>query len=158
MGDERSALIGRLFEVVRDAQRRNDEFDQAVADYLGVSRTEARCLDILDQGGPMTAGQLAERSHLTTGAITKIVDRLAEQGYVVRSPDPDDRRRVIVDLVPRVRRLAAELYELPPPVMRDFQALFSERDLRVLITYFERGIELAALRVARLEAARRTRR
>ena len=158
MDDRRAALIGRLFELVREAQRRTDEFDQAVADYLGVSRTEARCLDVLDDAGPMTAGQLAERSRLTTGAVTKVVDRLEGLGYVGRRPDPHDRRRVIVDLTPRTRRLAAELYEIPPAAMEDFQALFSDGDLGVLVTYFERGNELADLRRSRLEARRRRRR
>ncbi|MGP8207804.1 MAG: MarR family winged helix-turn-helix transcriptional regulator [Acidimicrobiales bacterium] len=147
---DREALLGRLFELVRESQRQNDRFDQAVADYLGVSRTEAHCLDILDQFGPMTAGQLAELSGLTTGAITKVADRLEDAGYVSRARDPVDRRRVIVDLTPELRRLAGELYEIPEPLMADFQAQFSERDLRVLIAYFERGSELADVRQARL--------
>jgi len=149
---DRDALFGRLFELVRESQRQDDRFDQAVADYLGVSRTEAQCLDLLEQFGPMTAGQLAELSRLTTGAITKIMDRLEKAGYVSRARDPADRRRVMVDLTPRLRQLAGELYELPEPLMAEFQAQFSERDLRVLIAYFERGSELADLRQARLAA------
>ena len=147
---DRTALFGRLFELVRESQRQNDRFDQAVADYLGVSRTEAHCLDALEQFGPMTAGRLSELSHLTTGAITKVVDRLENAGYVSRARDPADRRRVIVDLTPKLRRLAGELYEIPEPLLAGFQAQFSERDLRVLIAYFERGSELADVRQARL--------
>jgi hypothetical protein len=66
----RPGLLGRLFELVRESQRRTDEFDQAVADFLSVSCTEARCLDVLHQAGPLTAGQYAEGTRLTTGAIT----------------------------------------------------------------------------------------
>ena len=147
---DRVALFGRLFELVRQSQRENDRFDQAVADYLGVSRAEAHCLDVLEQFGPMTAGRLSELSRLTTGAITKVVDRLENAGYVSRVRDPADRRRVIVDLTPKLRRLAGKLYEIPEPLMAEFQAQFSERDLRVLIAYFERGSELADVRQARL--------
>jgi len=147
---DRTALFGRLFELVRESQRQNDRFDQAVADYLGVSRTEAHCLDVLEQFGPMTAGRLSGLSRLTTGAITKVVDRLENAGYVSRARDPADRRRVIVDLTPKLRRLAGELYEIPEPLMAEFQTRFSERDLRVLIAYFERGSELAEVRRARL--------
>ncbi len=147
---DRVALFGRLFELDRESQRQNDRFDQAVADYLGVSRTEAHCLDVLEQFGPMTAGRLSELSRLTTGAITKVVDRLENAGYVSRVRDPADRRRVIVDLTPKLRRLAGKLYEIPESLMAEFQAQFSERDLRVLIAYFERGSELADVRQARL--------
>ena len=45
---------------------------------------------------------------------------------------------------------AGKLYEIPESLMAEFQAQFSERDLRVLIAYFERGSELADVRQARL--------
>ena len=147
---DREALLGRLFQLVRESQRRNDGFDQAVADYLGVSRTEAHCLDILDEFGPISAGRLSVLSRLTTGAVTKVVDRLEAVGYVKRVSDPIDRRRVILDLTPKTRRLAANLYKAPEPLMTDFQAQFSDRDLQILISFFELGNELVDARSARL--------
>lgn len=151
----RADLTDRLFSLVRESQRRTDEFDQAVADYLSVSRTEARCLDVLHQDGPMTAGQLAKDAHLTTGAITKITDRLADLGYVRRASDPRDRRRVIVELTARARQLADDLYAIPEAAMTDFQHQFSDDDIEVLIRYFEHGQTATELRMARLSAKRR---
>jgi len=81
-------------------------------------------------------------SRLTTGAVTKVVDRLEAVGYVKRAGDPIDRRRVILDLTPKIRRLAATLYKAPEPLMTDFQAQFSDHDLQVLISFFELGNEL----------------
>lgn len=155
MGKHRAELADRLFSLVRESQRRTDEFDQAVADYLSVSRTEARCMDVLHQEGPMTAGQLATHTRLTTGAITKITDRLVGLGYVRRASDSRDRRRVIVDLTARARRLAGDLYAIPDASMTDFQDLFSDHDIEVLIRYFEHGQATAELRMARLNAKRR---
>jgi DNA-binding MarR family transcriptional regulator len=149
---ERDALVGRLFELVRESQRETDRFDQKVADYLGVTRTEGHCLDILEEFGSMTAGRLAELSHLTTGAITKIVDRLERAGHVSRTRDSGDRRRVIIDVTPSLRRLALELYAFPGPQLEKFKARFSDRDLEVLIDFFERGGEYAEARSARLDA------
>lgn len=155
--ERRTRLVGQLFSLVRESQRRTDEFDQAVADYLNVSRTEARCMDVLHQAGPMTAGQLAQHARLTTGAITKIVDRLADAGYVRRASDPRDRRRVIVELTARTRRLANDLYAIPEAAMSDFQHQFSDDDIEVLIRYFEHGQAAADLRMTRLEEKRRRR-
>ena len=45
-----------------------------------------------------SAGQLARRSDLSTGAMTNRLDRLEEAGLVKRVPDPDDRRGVLVEL------------------------------------------------------------
>jgi hypothetical protein len=61
-------------------------FHEAVAAQLGMSATEWRCLSLLSQQGPATAGRLAQLSGFTTGAITGIVDRLERAGYARREP------------------------------------------------------------------------
>ena len=50
--------------------------------------------------GATTAGRLSEITGLTSGAVTRVIDRLEQAGYVRRVPDPADRRRVIVEVVP----------------------------------------------------------
>jgi DNA-binding MarR family transcriptional regulator len=45
-----------------------------------------------------SAGQLARRSDLSTGAMTNRLDKLEERGFIRRMPDPDDRRGVLVEL------------------------------------------------------------
>jgi DNA-binding MarR family transcriptional regulator len=153
----RPQLAGRLFGLVRESQRRTDEFDQAVAGFLSVSRTDARCLDVLHQAGPLAAGELAKRTRLTTSAITKITDRLAGMSYVRRASDPGDRRRVIVALTPKTHRLATSLYEVSDQAMAEFQRRFSDDDLRVLIRYYEYGLHMADLRMSRLQSRLRRR-
>jgi DNA-binding MarR family transcriptional regulator len=71
-------------------------FHQAVAERVGLSATDLKCLDLLDRMGPLTAGQLAELVGLTGGAITAMIDRLEAGGFVHRERDPTDRRRVFI--------------------------------------------------------------
>jgi DNA-binding MarR family transcriptional regulator len=73
-------------------------FHQAIADRLGLSTTEWKCIDILVRSGPTTAKQLAELAGLTTGGVTGVVDRLERAGYVERLANPGDRRSVIINL------------------------------------------------------------
>src|ERR1700722_9954215 len=88
------------------------EFDERVAKKFNLSRTDMRCLDLLGRRGPMTAGQLAEESGLSTGAVTFLLDRLEEAGMVKRRRGTDDRRRGWVEVGPAAeRRLAGA----PPP-------------------------------------------
>jgi DNA-binding MarR family transcriptional regulator len=103
-------LIPEVALDVRAFQTAVDAFDEAVADHLGINRTDLRCLDLLGQRGAMTAGELAEASHLTTGAITRLLDRLERAGYARRVRDTGDRRRVLVELTQLANRRAAELY------------------------------------------------
>ena len=65
-------------------------------DVLGLNRTDMRMLDFLGrtgdptsfEGAPITAGDLARASGLTTGAVTAVVDRLEKGGWVRRRADP----------------------------------------------------------------------
>lgn len=49
---------------------------------------------------PMRMTEIANRLILSRGGTTKVVDRLEEMGYVVRGPDPDDRRAIVVEITP----------------------------------------------------------
>ena len=55
---------------------------------------------LLTYSGAATAGRLSELMGLTSGAVTRVIDRLEQAGYVRRVPDAADRRRVVVELVP----------------------------------------------------------
>jgi DNA-binding MarR family transcriptional regulator len=73
-------------------------FFRAAAARLALTVTDLQVLDILESSGPATAGQLADLTGLTTGAITGMLNRLEEAGLVRRERDPNDGRRVIVRL------------------------------------------------------------
>ncbi|MGS2645251.1 MarR family transcriptional regulator [Streptosporangium sp. LJ11] len=75
-------------------------FHVGVAGRAGINVTDFNCLAVLDKEGPLTPHDLAVRIGLTRGgAITAVVDRLQKAGYVRRSRDDADRRRVLVELV-----------------------------------------------------------
>jgi DNA-binding MarR family transcriptional regulator len=77
-------IFDELLDEVRRSQNATDRFDQAVADALGLNRTDMRCLDVLHREGAVTAGRLAEMTGLTTGAMTVALDRLERSGYARR--------------------------------------------------------------------------
>ena len=76
----------------------NASFFRLAADRVGIAVTDMQVIDLLDLTGPSTAGQLADLTGLTTGAITRILDRLEKAGLVRRERDPYDGRKVIVRL------------------------------------------------------------
>src|ERR1700760_1624976 len=87
---ERQRLLQELGGEIRANQRPTDVVDELLCQLLGINRTDARCLDILEQDGSMRAGELAKKSRLTTGAITAVIDRLERAGYARRVADPSD--------------------------------------------------------------------
>jgi DNA-binding MarR family transcriptional regulator len=127
-------------------------YHTAIADRLGVSATDLKCYSILMQSGPMTAGELAERTGLTTGAITGVVDRLEKAALARRAPDVADRRRVVVELIPDSQR-HAEIQQLYEPMGQAIIALtssYSDDDIATLTDFLSRASSVLETETARL--------
>jgi DNA-binding MarR family transcriptional regulator len=104
-----TALVDEVGIELDELRRAGDQLDEAVALQFGLNRTDLRCLGILYRRGRVTAGELAEESGLTPGAITTVLDRLERGGYANRVPDPADRRRVLVVSTVATREIGARI-------------------------------------------------
>jgi DNA-binding MarR family transcriptional regulator len=144
-------LITELIAAIRASQTATDAFDHAVADYVGLDRTAYRCLDILDQEGPMTAGRLAERARLSPGATTALLDRLEKRGLARRTRDTRDRRRVLVEVTPELREMAAQLYGAPEEGANALAAYTNEQ-LELLIGFLRGNAAYQEEQMQRLDA------
>ncbi len=87
------ALAGHLRMTVARLARR---LRQEAGPTLGPTLTAA--LATVDRWGPLSPSQLAERERIQRPSATRIVGRLEQDGYVVRRPDPDDRRSCRVEI------------------------------------------------------------
>ena len=92
--------IDSVLRSLRRVNLQGSFFGQTVAIRFGLSESDIEALEVLIDSGAATAGRLSELMGLTTGAVTRVIDRLEQAGYVRRVPDPTDRRRVIVEVVP----------------------------------------------------------
>ena len=132
---DRQALTDDLFEERRLLGAANDLAAQAVADYLGINRTDTRCLDIIERLGGVTAGRLARESGLSTGAVTTVLDRLERSGLARRTSDPGDRRRVLVETTPAAREAGEELDRPFVEAATELLLRYSEEELVLLRDY-----------------------
>jgi DNA-binding MarR family transcriptional regulator len=151
--DRRSRLIEEVGQAAREYGTANDAVDAAAAERLGINQTDIAALDILDQaGGKTTAGALAEASHLTTGAITAVVDRLEKKGYVRRSRDTEDRRRVLVELTEDARKATMEIYG--PLAEQGYRNLeeYTDEQLEFIRDFTRRGTKLLTDHAARIRS------
>jgi len=117
---------------------------------MGIDDTAFRCLDILDQEGPMSAGRLAERARLSPGATTALIDRLERRGYARRTRDTEDRRRVLVEIAPELRDRAEELYGTPEEGAAGL-SVYSDDELEFLIAFLRGSVAFQEERMRRLE-------
>lgn len=98
------AVFGRVYRLAKLA---GDEVERVYAGY-GIGRPEFDVLATLRRAGAphqLSPGALAASMMLSSGGTTARLDRLEKAGFVRRSPDPNDRRGVLVRLTDTGRDL-----------------------------------------------------
>ena len=142
--DKQKEIIHAVREKFTEMSTETILFHQALADLLNLHITDHRCIYFLHSYGAMPAGRLAELTGLTTAAVTGIIDRLEEAGYVRRKNDPKDRRRTIVEPV-RNKKLEKKLQMVFSPFHEKMYKLFSSysaSELAFLLDALTKSIEL----------------
>jgi len=140
--NRRLHLLSQIGDVSRLNQGASNLFDERIGEFLGVNGTDGRCLDIIERLGRVSAGQLANHSGLTTGAVTAVIDRLEAAGYVNRARDPLDRRKIWVEATPHLRTLVDAIfgvYDLIGPVMVRH---FSDEQIEGILAFLRMGTRI----------------
>jgi DNA-binding MarR family transcriptional regulator len=135
----RKAAEEELMVEVRAWQSDQDVFDEEAARFLGINRTDLRVLDITDQHGRVTAGELAREARLTTGAVTAVVDRLEKAGLLRRVRDESDRRRVLLELTEENRRRAEPVWGPIAAEAESFFTGYTVEQLRTITDFMRRS-------------------
>jgi DNA-binding MarR family transcriptional regulator len=145
-------LVVELVEATRANQTATDKMDEMGSRALGVNRTDGRVLDLIDQAGQISAGALADQAGLTSGAMTAALDRLEKKGYVRRVADPDDRRRVLLEVTEEMHQRSWKLWG--PLVERSGPHLdrMTAAEIEFLIGYMRIATELNETRAAEIRA------
>jgi DNA-binding MarR family transcriptional regulator len=150
--EAREALLAEVGLEVRMHQNAQDLFDDVACSRLGINRSDGRCLDIVDQRGRVSAGELAQASGLSTGAITTLIDRLERVGYVRRVRDTEDRRRVLVELTDEAR---ARSWEIWGPMAEEGMgglARYPDDELLLIRDFLRAGRQFLAAHTERIKA------
>jgi DNA-binding MarR family transcriptional regulator len=144
-------LIVRLIAAFREAGNQDAAFEEVAARRLGIGAVDMRCLNVVENAGGLTAGELARQVGVTTGAVTGALDRLERAGYARRVPDPGDRRRVRVEVTAAFRDRAEEIWA---PLAADWQrrlgARFTAAELGTIVDFLEQTGAIGAANLARL--------
>jgi DNA-binding MarR family transcriptional regulator len=137
--EKRRALMAALSLEFRKHQNATDALDDAAVEILGINRTDGRCLDIIQQNGAMTAGQLAGATGLSPGAVTTILDRMEAAGYLQRVRGQEDRRKIMVELTAEATR---RIWDIWGPLARWSEnelGRYSDAELSFVMDFLGRG-------------------
>ncbi len=106
-----------------------------IAQQIGLNVTDTECIDFLKEMGPSTAGALAKATRLTTGATTNVIDRLERAGFVKRSADLNDRRKVVVSYITGKPNDAGKFYAALAKEVQQLFETYSQEELNFLVNH-----------------------
>jgi DNA-binding MarR family transcriptional regulator len=130
---------------------------QAVADSLSLHLTDHKCMGMLCEMGPLSAGKLAELTGLTTGAITGVINRLEQAGYAKRVPNPQDRRNINVK-ARNVAKFSARMEGLLGPLREKMRVLlsgYSAEELTLILDFLKASVAISRAETQRLQSGAR---
>ncbi|HEX4814982.1 MAG TPA: MarR family transcriptional regulator [Nonomuraea sp.] len=148
--DDRKELLRALVEEMPRYISSLVRFQVAVAHQLDMPVTDLHALGALLETGPIGVSGLAKVMGMTTGAVTRLVDRLERDGYVRREPDRDDRRRVIVRVLPERLAGIVRYYEPMDGHWQRKVDRYSEPELRFLLEFLRAEREHTQSQTAQL--------
>jgi DNA-binding MarR family transcriptional regulator len=156
----REELLQRFFREISRNSTWTVLFHQAQAARLGLNPTDLKATGVLQETGPITAGEMAELMALTTGAVTGVIDRLEKARIVERVKDPNDRRRVVVQVTgdpERLKEIGAMFGSLSDASGRLLER-YSDEQLETILDFITAATQVMKEQTAKLreEAAEKT--
>ena len=149
---DKAELVALLIQEMRETSTVTILFHQAIADRLGMNVTDHKCAGILARSGPITAGELARRTGLTTGAITGVIDRLEQAGFARRARDSSDRRRVIIEPDPkRIERKIVPLFDSMSRAAARLFDSYTAEELTLILDFSVRARAIAEEETRKLQ-------
>ncbi|WP_430603980.1 hypothetical protein IGJ02_001559 [Enterococcus sp. DIV0724b] len=142
MSNNQNIAINQLTALLRGFGSRSILHQQAIVQSLGIPANDYISIDLLNELGPLTAGELADKTGLSTGTITALIDRLEKIGYARREKDPNDRRRVIIVPTYEDKEEIKKAYQPLDMAMQQLGQEYSEKELQIINQFLSQAVSV----------------
>lgn len=131
-----SALDDEMADLMQEVIANSVLTNERIARDFGVSVVDGQTLGIIGRaGGSLTPGAISARTGLPSSTTTRTIDRLERAGLVRREADPQDRRRILVAVVPERLQALGARYEVIRQALGRHNEGYSDEELRLVIRY-----------------------
>jgi DNA-binding MarR family transcriptional regulator len=106
----KTPVVREIAHAMADADAAHRRLRSVFASSVGLSPLEFNALMRIGEGDELTPKALAIHLDITTGAVTAMTDRLVGAGLVERTPNPNDRRSLLLSLTVTGNRARDTMY------------------------------------------------
>jgi DNA-binding MarR family transcriptional regulator len=156
---KRRELLQKFSDLGRKVSTQTVFLHQAIAQSFGLNATDTKCVDLIlsQPAGSVTAGQLADMTGLTTGAITHILDRLEKRQIIARVRDTRDRRRIFIGVNPQSLEPLLPRYEAIGKAFTELVDQYGDAELQLICDYMEKASAVAQQLLTNMSAGAQSR-
>ena len=133
----RGELMGELTLALREVRGRLAGVLQSVGEHIDLGPVEMDFLDLISRRAPVTPGELATATGFSPATVTGILDRLEEGGWIKRTRDVGDRRKVLVDVEMKRAPELGRLYGGMLARLHDILEQYDDEQLAVLVEFLK---------------------
>jgi DNA-binding MarR family transcriptional regulator len=134
----RRRLTNRIKDGLRDLSVQLALLNHQVGNHLELRDSDLECIDLISRYGPIGPTALARRAGLHPATLTGVLDRLERGGWVVRTPNPHDRRAILVRIVKEKEVEVAGMFSGLNSAMDSVCADYDEADLVMIADFLLR--------------------
>lgn len=145
-------LEKQVFAAARNNNVSSILFRNAVARKLGLNITDSECLSFLTIKGSATPKELAHYTGLTTGSTTAMLDRLEKAQFITRTPNPKDRRSVLIAVSKKWAETAAPLVIGIQQSQAELVASYTDEELKTIADFLTRFTNNVLEQTMRIES------
>ncbi len=125
----REELIDEIFDCLYGLSNVADEQSQTIEKLTGLSKNQALAIKAVSRSPSVRVSELARSMHLNPATMVRILDRLEEQGLIMRTRSLEDRRVVEIALTDRAKEVEQNLLEITHDRIVDRLESTDDRDL-----------------------------
>jgi len=131
--------------MIRAGEAALAEIDRCVLEALAVKQPVFSALAVLDGAGePLTPSEIADRVIVASATMTATLDLQERLGWVRRSPNPADRRSVLVEITDEGRAVADRMLPHIRAVEKSMMSVLTEAERRQLVDLLDKVLQRSA--------------
>jgi DNA-binding MarR family transcriptional regulator len=152
-GDARRARrsANELKVALRDLRVQLSLLNHHVGAQADLKDVDLDCLDVISGNGPISPSALAKRAGLHPATMTGVLDRLERGGWIARDRDANDRRAVVIRMLPERNREMFRLYSGMNTLMDEICEGYDAEQLELIAGFLRRSTAAGRAAVEQFE-------
>ena len=134
--------IEKLSSILIELYEKMSSWEHAVVKESGLTPAQMHAIEILGHQESLRMKDLAQKLGVTTGTLTVMIDRLEQNGLLLRTPHKKDRRSIMIVLTKKGQRYFEEHHKLHLELTREITSSLTEDEAKQFYAYIEKLVSL----------------